>query len=1092
MNRITRWMLALVAVIGLGSAAASAQVVTTSAITGRITDATTGETLPGVNVVAVHLPTNTQYGVATRIDGRYTLTGLRPGGPYTVTVSYIGYRTEQVADVQLSLGQELELDIALREQALEAGEVLVEVDRGGIINADRTGAQTNISREQIERLPTVNRAISDFTRLNPQSTGFNSFAGRNNLYNNISIDGSVFNNVFGLSSEVGGQTRAQPISLDAVEQISVDIAPYDVRQGSFTGAGINVITRSGTNQFRASAYSYIKNQSLVSERVAGDDVTPVDFSERQTGLSLSGPIIRDRLFLFVNGEMRNRIDPGATFRPRTSPGETGAGIAAVDQATLEQIRSALVSQYSFDPGSFEPYDLESGSENLTAKLDWNINAQHRASLRFNYLNSDRDTPVSNSSSVGGRQNSQNTVPFSSANYIINNDVLSLIGQVNSTFGNRYANQFTLGYTAMRDSRGVASPSAFPLVDILQPGGSNTLTAFGYEPFSANNKLDTDVYQLTNNFTMFLGQHTLTLGTSNEFYSFSNGFTPWWNGYYQFRSADDFLAHINAPDPAAPGVPQPRAFRVQYSLTGGVPFAEISAAQVGLYVQDEFRALNNLKLTFGLRMDMPIFTSDLPTNETVAGLTFANGERLDTGKMPDAAPLWSPRLGFNWDTFSDRTLQVRGGTGIFTGKIPFVWVSNQASNSGLTLGETFVSAPSGEAGNSQYVIRAPDGRQITFDPDRTAYLPENPSAPPTVLINTTAEDFKFPQVWRSNVAVDARLPFDVIATLEGIYSKDLNAVFHRDANLKDPIGTFEGADNRARFSGSSSANRRNPGVTNAIVLDNTSKGYQYLVTGQLEKTFNAGALDGLFTRFSYTTGEAKDLTSSTSSIAATAYFNNQVYTSPGDPVLGYSAYDQRHRVVGVAAYRLEALGFSGTTLSLIWTGGSGANYSYTYGNDMNGDGISGNDLMYIPRSADEINLVPGNNDSRTPAQIWADLDAFIAQDPYLSENRGAYAERGGARAPWVNRVDIGVKQQFFVNLGGRRTGLEFSLDLINVGNLFNSEWGVVQRPITTAPLSFQRVENNEPVFQFAPRTETFTPDVDLSSRWQAQFGLKLTY
>ncbi len=1105
MNRFTRWTLALIAVIGMSSfSAAYAQVVTTSALSGRVTDATTGETLPGVNVVAVHVLTNTQYGVATRVDGRYNITGLRPGGPYTITASYIGYRTEQRTGVELSLGQELELNIALNEQALEAGEVIVEVDRAGVINSDRTGAQTNISREQIERLPTVNRSISDFTRLNPQSTGSNSFAGRNNLYNNISIDGSVFNNVFGLSSEVGGQTRAQPISLDAVEQISVDIAPYDVRQGSFTGAGINVVTRSGTNQFTASAYSYIKNQSLVSEKVDGADVTPVDFSERQTGLSLSGPIIPNKLFFFANGEMRSRVDPGATFRPRTAASETGPDVAAVDRATLEQIRQALLAEYQFDPGSVDPYDLDSGSDNLMAKLDWNINSRHRASLRFNYLDSFRDTPVSNSGATGSRrQNAPSNVPFSGANYIINNDVLSLIGQVNSTFGNRYANQFTAGYTALRDSRGAFAQRPFPLVDIEDGNNSTTLTSFGYEPFTANNKLDTDVFQITNNFSAFLGRHTVTLGTSNEFYSFSNGFTPYFNGYYRFRSPQDFLDHISAPDKTAPGVPQPEAFRIQYSALPGVavPLAEISAAQVGLYVQDEFRALENLKLTFGLRMDVPIFTSDLATNPDVLALTFADGEKLDTGKLPGATPLFSPRLGFNWDVMSNRQVQVRGGTGVFTGKIPFVWVSNQASNNGLLLGETSVSTSSN---NNTTPLCAPgtsvaagNCQQIVFNDDRQTYLPESVGKPPSVLINVTDEDFKFPQVWRSNVAVDVRLPLDFIGTLEGLYSKDLNAVFHRDANLKDPTGTFTGADDRPRFEGSASANRINSFTTNAIVLDNTSKGYQYLVTGQLEKTFDAGPLDGLFTRFSYTTGVARDLSSSTSAIAATAYRNNQIYTTPNDPVLGFSAYDQRHRVVGIAAYRLETFNLSGTTVSAIWVGGSGANFSYNYAGDMNGDGISGNDLLYIPRDESEIVLTPVTGQA-SAAEAWQQLNAYIEQDAYLSANRGSYAERGAARAPWSNRIDVGLKQEFFLNLGSRRTALEFSFDIINIGNLINSEWGVVERPITTSPLSFREVNaEGRPVFSFplrsgAPLSSTFTPDVDLSSRWQAQFGLKLTY
>ncbi|MCS7154418.1 MAG: TonB-dependent receptor [Bacteroidetes bacterium] len=1074
-----------------------AQVVTTSAISGRVLDQR-GEALPGANVVAVHLPSGTQYGTATRADGRYNLTGLRPGGPYTVRVSFVGYRTEERSGIELVVGQDLELNFRLVEAAVQAGEVVVTGERLGVINPDRTGAQTFFSREQLERLPTINRALSDFTRLTPQTTGFNSFAGRNNLYNNISIDGSVLNNVFGLASEVGGQTRAQVISPEAIEQITVDIAPYDVRQGSFTGAGINVVTRSGTNEFKASAYSYVKNEDFVSERVADAQVAPVRFSERQTGVAIGGPIVRGRLFFFANGEIRRRVDPGATFRPRTSPTETGPDVAAVDRAVLEQLRNALLQKFNYDPGSWDPYDLNSASENLTLKLDWNLGLTHRATLRLNYLNSFRDIPISNSGSIGGRQNGPNTVPFSRVNYNINNDAYSAILQLNSTFGNRYANQFTVGFTALRDFRKAFS-DPFPLVDILS-NPSTTMTSFGYEPFTANNRLNTNIWQLANNFSAFLGRHTITVGTSNEIYATDNWFTPWWYGYYVFRSAQDFLEHINAPNPTASNVPQPRVFRLQYSLLPGgeVPIAKIRAWQFGAYAQDEWRVLNNLRLTLGLRVDMPIFLNKLQTNERVAQLTFARGLKIDTGRLPKATPLWSPRLGFNWDVWANRRLQLRGGTGIFTGKIPFVWVSNQASNNGLLLGETFVSAPSAQINNRFFVLRNPgDNRQIVFSPDRRTYIPANPQAPPTVLINVTAENFKFPQVWRTNLALDVRLPGDVIATLEGIYTEDINAVFHWDANFRDPIGTFNGPDRRPRFAGSAAANRINSSVTNAIVLDNTSQGYQYFLTAQLEKLFTGGPLRGLYGRFSYTHGKARDLTSSTSAIAATAWFNNQIYTNPNEPVLGYSVYDQRHRLVGLVNYRLEAFGLSGTTLSVVWVGGSGSNFSYVYGGDMNGDGIAGNDLIYVPRDASEIRLVPSTGQADA-AQAWRELNAFIEQDSYLKTRRGKYAERGGATTPWVNRVDVSIKQAFYVPIAGRRTSVEVSLDLINFGNLLNSNWGVVYRPITTSPIQFVRVDpDGVPVFSFPyrdgkPLTQSFTPDVDLSSRWQAQLGLRIAF
>lgn len=1108
MNRVTqRWLLALVALVIASVAPASAQVVTTSSIAGIVTTAD-GEPLPGANVVAVHGPSGTTFGAASRIDGRFNLANLRVGGPYTVTASFAGFRPTQITGVQLSLGQEFDLTIVLEEADL-GGEVVVTADATRIINPDRTGAETNFNRDQIESLPTVNRSISDITRLVPQSTGFNSFAGRNNLYNNISIDGSVFNNVFGLASEVGGQTRQQPISLEAVEQIAVSVAPYDVRQGSFTGAGINLITRAGTNEYNGSIYSYFRNQDLVSNSIAGETTEVDRFSERQSGLTIGGPIIQDKAFFFLSGELRDRIDPGATFRAAMTPGETGVDVATpVLQSDLDAIRNALVNGFGYDPGTTGIYDLDNGGTNLTARFDYNINSRHRLNVRFNYLDSFRDTPTSNSNSVDRlRTNGPTSVPFSNINYIINNDVYSGIAQLNSTLGDNIANQFTIGYTALRDSRS-SNSDPFPLVDILNGAGSS-YTAFGYEQFTPNNLLDTDIYQIANNTSLFMGDHIVTFGTSNEIYGFRNGFTPQFYGYYRFASVQDFLDHVNAPNPAASGVPQPIRYQQTYSAVPGVavPYAEIDAAQVGLFVQDEWRAMPNLRLTAGLRVDAPIFFSDLPANPSIAGLTYNGGEVLDVSKLPGFAPLWSPRLGFNYDVLDNKQYQLRGGTGIFTGKIPFVWVSNQASNNGVLFGSTFVTGNGtsplcfpGTGGSGQ-----PACDPITFSGDVTEFVPANAAAPASVTINVTDEDFKFPQVWRSNIAFDAELPGGFIGTLEGIYTKDLNAVFHRDANLVDPIGTYAGPDNRPYFPSSSGARRINNGgngvpvINNAIVLDNTSDGYQYLLTADLQKTFDAGALDGLFARLAYTRSVSRDLTSSPSAIAFTAWSSNQTIAGPNVSELGYSSFDQPHRILGLAAYRLNYLGLAGTSLSLTYTGGSGFNYSYVYNGDMNSDGINGNDLIYIPASQSEIAISPASGDTRTVDQIWAALDAFIAQDPYLSEHRGQYAERGAARTPWQNRFDLGIRQELAVPVGGgRKTRLELSLDVVNIGNLFNSDWGVAEIATATNPITYRGTTTTNgavtPQFTFGSAssspTESFSTNTGLDSRWQALFGVKL--
>jgi hypothetical protein len=1080
----------LLVVLALCPSLAVAQGVTTASINGTVTD-TNGDPLPGASVVAVHTPSGTQYGTATRLDGRYNLPDVRVGGPYTVTVSFVGFRTRTENIPALALSQDLTLDFTLQDDAQTLEEVLVVATKDEVLNADRTGAATNVNTTQIQRLPTLSRAVSDFTRLSPQSTGFNSFGGRNNLYNNLSLDGSVFNNVFGLASEVGGQANAQPISLDAVEEIQVAVAPYDVRQGSFTGAGINVITKAGTNEFKGSAYTYRRNESLISEKVEDVDVTNTSFTQSLIGGSISGPILKNKLFLFANGEFGRRDDPGSTFLASRG-GSTGANISGVRAEDLDLVKSTLQSQFGFDPGTYEGYSLDTYNDKFTARLDYNLARNHRLTFRYNYLKSYRDVLPSNSGASGTRQPGPTSLPFNGSTYRINNNLNSFIAQLNSTFSNKYSNVFIVGFSAFRDFRS-APISIFPLTDI-ENGAGSTITTFGYEPFTPNNKLDTDVFQISNSFTAYLGDHTVTVGTAHEAYAFSNGFTPNFYGRFRFRSVSDFIAHVTAPDPTAAGVPQPSQFEQTYSAVAGVPvpLAEISAIQSAAYLQDEFKILDNVKITFGVRVDVPFFTKDLPSNTIVDGLTFAGGERLDVSRLPDANPLFSPRLGFNWDARGDRSLQVRGGTGVFTGKIPFVWISNQASNNGVLFGTTFVSASSSAAATTPLLFPGTN-EQIVFSDDVTAYVPDNPTAPPTFLVNATTDEFKFPQVWRSNLALDTQLPWGMVGTLEGIYTKDLNAIFHRDANFKDAIGTFAGADNRPRFAGSSSSVRINSQVTNAIVLDNTSEGYQYSLTAQLQKAFSRG----LFASVAYTNSKARDLTSSPSAIAATAWRSNQIVNNPNVSALGFAANDLRHRIVAFASYKLEYLGLAGTTLSAIYTGNTGFNYSYVYSGDMNGDGVVGNDLMYVPRNASEIVLLPTNSsDTRTPEQIWQQLDAFIAQDPYLSERRGGYAERGAATAPWVNRFDISVRHEFFTNLGGARRSVEVSFDLQNVGNLFNASWGLQKLTNTTQPVAAAGTRSDgTPQFRFplvsgAPLATTFRTDTGIGSRWQAQFGIRV--
>ncbi|NDK55137.1 TonB-dependent receptor [Pontibacter fetidus] len=1079
-------MLALVLTVQLSWAQGS----TTSAMNGRITDES-GMALPGATVVAVHTPTNTQYVASTNADGRYNFQNMRVGGPYTIKTSYVGYQEQRLGNIQLKLGQNLSLDLKLKSSDVSLSEVEVVSQRNSVINADRTGAATNVAREQIEKLPTLSRSIQDFTRLTPQANG-NSFAGRNSGYNNTTIDGALFNNSFGLQSNVGSQTSAQPISLDAIEQIQVNLAPYDVRQGGFTGAGINAITRSGTNDFSGSVYWFGRDERLVGRNVGDTEMPKQAFTLSQRGARIGGPILKDKVFFFANYEQERVSSPGSSFIA-SRPGLTGSNVSAADAAQLEELSKFLKDKFNYDAGPFENYNMDTWNNKINTKIDWNINKNHTFSFKYNYLKSWKDIPASNSGAPSNnRQPSATGLPFKSSAYVINNNLNSFIAELNSRFGDKFANNFIAGFTAFRDFR-ESRGGIFPLVDI-ENGNGATLTSFGYEPFSANNILNSDVYQLSNNFSIFAGKHIITLGTSNEAYKFTNGFAPNYFGRYRYKTLQDFYDDVNT------GTSKASEYQLQYSAQpGGFPFAVIKAMQVGLYAQDEWSATNNLKLTFGLRADMPIFNTDLLRNEQVEGLTFRDGEKIDVSKMPDTKVLWSPRFGFNWDVKGDQTTQVRGGTGIFTGRVPFVWISNQASNNGVLFGS--------------FTEKNPTNRPFTSDV--TAYIPADAAAASRYNLAVTAEDFKFPQVFRSNFAVDHQLPFGVVGTLEGIYTRDVNAVYHQNVNLPNSTREANGADNRPIFyktdattgdivfdaKGNPIAVNKiyssNPDITDAIVMENTNKGYSYTLTGQLQKSF----ANGFYGSIAYTYTDARSVNDG-GSIAQSIWRDRQISGDPNANVLGYSNYLTRHRAIMALSYRKEYLGKLGTSISTFFEIASGSPFSYTYSGDINGDGQTSNDLIYIPRDASEINLVPSDaTDTRDAGTMWSQLDAYISQDEYLNSRRGQYAERNGATTPYTTRMDVRLLQDIFANVGGKKNTLQLSFDIFNFGNMLNKDWGIVQSVNRATLLNYMGYEaNGTPKVTFpylnsakaTPLSESFRDNTSEISRWRAQIGIRYIF
>ena len=1150
---------------------------TTSAMNGVITDKDGGG-LPGATVIAVHTPTNTQYVAPTNSEGRFNIQNMRVGGPYTVRITFVGYKDANREGIFLSLGQNQRLDINLSEATTELAGVTISGRQDPVMNAGRTGAATTVQREQIERLPTLNRSFADFTRLTPQANG-QAFGGRSSSFNNVTIDGAVFNNAFGLSGTVGGQTGAQPISIDAVEQIQVSLAPYDVRQGSFTGAGINAVTRSGSNKTTGSLYFFNRNQReiFLGRKVGDQEVAVPDFRLRNYGARVGGAIIKDKVFFFLSGERERRTDPPSGNFVASSADRlaNGTSVSQASESQLNNLSSFLQTQFGYNTGPYQGYSQIQNSDKITAKIDWNISQNHRFNIKYNLLRSVADIPPSNSGAIGSRNGTQFGLPFQSAYYAINNNLDSYIAELNSTFGSRFSNNLTAGYTAFRDFRESFS-SLFPFVEIGNGTGltgvtgtqapNATYTSFGFEPFTAGNILNTNVYQFGDNFTAYLGKHNVTVGTYNEHYRFKNGFAPNFNSTYRFNSLEDFYNNNGFTydrnsgnlTPLATGATRvaPAQFLLQYGAnpTGELPFAEINATQLGLYVQDEYTPFSNLRITAGIRGDLPIITSDIAQNYAVsggtdpatgvsyAGLTFRNGVQLNTSELPKRKVLFSPRIGFNWDVNDDKKTQLRGGTGIFTGRVPFVWISNQASNNGVLFGSIF--ANSAATGINTY---------NRFNPDTRFYVPGSggPIAGPanantTYNLAVTDRDFQFPQVWRTNLAVDQELPGGIVGTLEGFYTRDLNAVYLENVNLpgseSSPVNRSAGPDQRPIFyslgtlrdgfypatvptgtpagliannriyGGRGGASAANPNITDAILLKNTNKGYSYAVTGQLQKSFN----NGLYSSLAYTYTDSRSVNDG-GSIAQSQWRDRQVSGDPNANVLSYSQFLQRHRVVAVASYRREYLNHLGTTLSVFYTGSPQGRFSYVYAGDMNGDGAGGNnDLVYIPRNRNEINLrditfTDAQGGGKYSAdQQYADLEAYINQDKYLSSRRGEYAERNGGEFPWLHQVDMKLLQDLFIDLGENRNTLQLSVDIFNVGNLLSSNWGTVKATNRTNLLSFSGYNaQSQPVFTYpyltnqsvtngvttagVPLSSTFRDNVTtIGSRWQAQVGVRYIF
>lgn len=1104
--RVVIALFAVVTAFFMGAPSAQAQV-TTSSINGIVKD-DKGSELPGATVVAIHVPSGSKYGAVTNEKGRYILPAVRVGGPYTVTVTFVGFKEKSKADIYANLGTSANVDFSLTDESTQLQEIVVTTSRSDVFSSERTGAATTVGKEALAALPTIGRTINDFTRLTPQASG-TSFGGQDNRLNNITVDGAVFNNGFGLGGQPGARTGVAPISLDAIEEVQVNVAPFDVRQSGFTGAGVNAVTRSGTNEVSGSAFTQWRNEGdlYLGRTAKGQNIAINKFNKNVYGFRLGGPIIKNKLFFFVNAELEKRVDPGTTWLAKNSS-RTGTNVTRVEEADLQRVSQLMQSKFGYETGAYEGFNLDTKGNKFLARLDWNINDNHKFNVRMSVLDGGSENVISNSNSIGqgNRSRLQTSMSYKNSGYILNEDLISVIGELNSTLmKGKAANNLIVGLTSNNEDRAYLSP-LFPSIDILN--GSSTYISVGMDPFTPYNLLNYKTFQFTDNFTYFAGKHTLTAGLSVERFTSNNSFYSASVGAYIFNSLADFETAINAYTPGSvivPGTTQSPVtigrFQYRYSLQGNdLPLQTLKVLYPGLYFQDEFQALPNLKVTFGLRADIPFFAKTGFENPAIAAMTFKDetgaSVKYSTAKLPDAKPLWSPRVGFNWDVRNNKMTQVRGGTGVFTGRPPFVWISNQLGQNGVLSGLVDVTST----------------KAYPFTTDPSVYKPASgPTGAITYDINVTDPNYKFPQVWKSNLAVDQKLPYGMILTLEGIYNKNVNATYYIDANKEAATATFTGPDNRPRYPGSgltgtaqSNANRINDNVVQNLVLRKSNKGYGYSLTAKLEKPFSKG----FYAMVAYNYGQTKDL-GSPGSTAVTSYTNLISARGSNYVDLTYSDNDQRHRAIASLSYKLNYGGKLGgsTQISLFYEARNQGRYSFIYSNDMNGDGLI-NDIIYIPKSSSELKFAALTIGSGATAKTYSPeeqatlFDKFINQDAYLSANRGKYMDRNSGLFPWVKRADLSIVQEFFVKTGNKKNIIQLRADILNVGNLLNDKWGVGFTQVNNRPLTLASVNaTGEPVYRMATQTkngvtipieDTYINGTGTIDVWQAQFGIRYIF
>lgn len=1074
--------------------------VTTSSLNGRIADES-GDAVIGAAVIATHTESGTRYAAVSNNQGRFVINGMRAGGPYTVEVSCLGFQPTTYTGITLQLAEAFNLNVDLKEDKLQLGEAIVIATPASKFSTEKTGAATNISGKQIESLPTVSRSITDVTRLSPYGGNGMSFAGADGRTANFSVDGANFNNNFGLNKNLPG--GGSPISIDAIEELQVVISPYDVRQTNFIGGGVNAITKSGTNTFKGSAYVYHRNENMRGNQVAGTEIPGARDRDRNTtyGFTLGGPIVKNKLFFFVNAEYTKT--PSVAVRWRASAngeGDADKYLSYAKISDMEKVSTFVKDKYGYDTGSFDNFPADESNFKVLARLDWNINDKNKLAVRYNYTSNTAWNGPNESSMDGGTlsayaRTSLYSMSYANSMYSMNNIVHSVSVDLNSKINDNLSNQFLATFSKLDDVRG-SNSSEFPFIDIHD--GTKTTTqymALGYELFTWNNAVYNTIANFKDDLVWYAGNHKVTGGINYEYQMADNSYMRNGTGYYRYKSIDDFI-NGNTPEVVC----------LTYGYDGETnPAARVQFHKLGVYAQDEWNILENFKLTYGLRLDGLFFDNgDLKTNQKIKEISYypkAYGYQethIDTGKWPTSSVTVSPRVGFTYDILKDKSLVLRGGTGLFSGRLPLVFFTNMPTNSGMVQYQAQINADN--AKKKGFDMSVFDGGLVTEPGTNKATVKAlydkliglgYPTTPGdgTVPSSISAVDpkFKMPQVWKTSLALDYSFPtsFPFSITAEGIFNKTVNGVSISDWSMQ-PVNGFarwSGADNRPIYP----AGFRT--ATKAFVLENTHKGYGY----SANVTLNMRPVEGLSLMAAYTHTASKELTGMPGSAAESAFTYVPTSEGPNNIKLHNSQYVTPDRVVASGTYSDKC----GNHFSLIyeaWRGGY--NYSYMLSNDMNGDGYN-YDALYIPTDEQVA-----NREFRFASD--ADRDRFmdyVHNNSYLKKHQGEYAEAYSVYSPWVHRLDFSYKHDFKVKIGNSVNRLQLSFDIKNLANIFSSRFGVSK--YMNPDLNEGRILKYEstdsegyPVFStpkaVSGSTQTFVPNKAIGQCWYASVGIKYMF